>query len=78
MNFTIYSKNGCPYCTKVEQVLTHIGAQYSTYKLGDHFTKDQFYDKFGYGTTFPQVTVNDEHLGGCIDTVQYLKEKNLV
>ena len=50
----------------------------SIYKLGEDFTREQFYAEFGGGSTFPQVILNDQHIGGCTDTVQYLKEKNLV
>jgi glutaredoxin len=78
MKFTVYSKDGCPYCSKVEQVLQLASLDYVVYKLGENFTREQFYAEFGQGSTFPQVIVNDEHIGGCTDTVQYLKENNLV
>jgi glutaredoxin len=79
MKFTVYSKDGCPYCTKVEQVLQLSNLEHVVYKLGIDFDRDGFYAEFGEGSTFPQVVLNDqEHLGGCTDTVQYLKEQNLV
>jgi glutaredoxin len=78
MTFTIYSKDNCPYCEKVKQVLSLINSNYRIYTLGEDFTKDQFYSEFGEGSTFPQVIVNEEHIGGCIDTIKYLKENNLV
>lgn len=78
MKFTVYSKDGCPYCTKVQQVLELAEQKHVIYKLGKDFTKEQFYDEFGSGTTFPQVIVNDEHIGGCVDTIKYLQENNLV
>jgi len=78
MNFTVYSKDGCPYCTKVVQVLEFADLQHKVYKLGVDFDKEQFYSEFGRGSTFPQVIVDDKHLGGCMDTVEYLKENNLV
>ena len=78
MKFTIYSKDGCPYCTKVQQVLELAELQHVVYKLDRDFTREEFYSEFGEGSTFPQVIVNDKHLGGCTDTVQYLKEQNLV
>ena len=78
MNFTIYSKQDCPYCYKVKQVLELTGNNFVVYNLNEHFTKEEFYSEFGQGSTFPQVVVNDQHIGGCTDTVQYLKEKNLV
>jgi glutaredoxin len=79
MKFTVYSKDGCPYCTKVQQVLQLSNLEHVVYKLGTDFDRDGFYIQFGEGSTFPQVVLNDqEHLGGCTDTVQYLKEQNLV
>ena len=78
MKFTVYSKDGCPYCTKVQQVLELAGLEHVVYKLNNDFTRDEFYAEFGQGSTFPQVIVDDRHLGGCQDTVQYLKEQNLV
>jgi glutaredoxin len=79
MKFTVYSKDGCPYCNKIEQVLQLSNLEHVVYKLGSDFDCDGFYAQFGEGSTFPQVVLNDqEHLGGCTDTVQYLKEQNLV
>ena len=79
MRFTIYSKEGCPYCEKIEKVLNLTKLQYKVYKLDDDFTKDQFYAEFGDGTTFPQVLINDEQrLCGFTDTVKYLKENNIL
>lgn len=78
MKFTIYSKDGCPYCTKVQQVLELAELQHVVYKLNSDFTRDEFYAEFGDGSTFPQVIVDNKHIGGCSDTVQYLQEQKLV
>jgi glutaredoxin len=79
MKFTVYSKEGCPYCIKIQQVLELTNLQHVVYKLNVDFTREEFYAEFGQGSTFPQVILNDQkHLGGCSDTVQYLKEQNLV
>ena len=78
MKFTVYSKDGCPYCTKVQQVLELANLEHVVYKLGNQFTREEFYAEFGQGSTFPQVIVNDQHIGGCSDTVKYLQEQKLV
>ena len=77
-NFTVYTKDGCPYCTKVQKVLELAALNFVTYKLGKNFDKESFYGEFGEGATFPQVVLNGEKLGGCSNTVKYLKEKQLV
>jgi len=78
MNFAVYSKDGCPYCTKVVQVLELAKLNHVVYKLGNQFNKDAFYGEFGNGSTFPQVVMNGRKLGGCTETVKYLKENNMV
>jgi glutaredoxin len=78
MSFTVYSKDGCPYCTKVQQVLQLSKMQHVVYKLGKDFTREEFYSEFGQNSTFPQVICEDKKLGGCVDTVKYLQENNLI
>ena len=36
------------------------------------------YITFGKGSTFPQVICDDKKIGGCTDTVNYLKENQIV
>ena len=77
-NFAVYTKPGCPYCTKIKQVLEGKGFSFREYKLDKDFDKDSFYEEFGEGSTFPQVLLNSEKLGGCTDAVKYMREKNLI
>ena len=78
MNFTVYSKQGCPFCTKVVQVLQLSKLNHVVYELDHDFDKQSFYGQFGQGSTFPQVVVDATNLGGCTETIQYLKENKLV
>ena len=78
MNFAVYTKDGCPYCDKVKQVLKLTESKYVVYNLDQHFDKDSFYGEFGEGSTFPQVVCDGKKLGGCTETVQYLKEKKII
>jgi len=79
MKFVVYSKRLCPYCDKISQILSELSASkgYSVtiYELDTDFTKDQFFSEFGEGSTFPQILLNEKHLGGCLDTVKYLRDE---
>ena len=77
-NFTVYSKDGCTHCEKIEEVFKLSGLNFVTYKLGKNFDEQGFVSEFGEGATFPQVVLNGEKLGGCVDTVKFLKEKQLI
>ena len=78
MNFTVYSKEDCPYCYKVKQVLELTGSKFVVYTLEQDFTKEEFYAEFGEGSTFPQVVCNDKKLGGSVETIKFLKENKVV
>lgn len=75
MTFTVYSKDNCPYCQKIEQLFQFAEVKYVVYKLGRDFTNQAFYEEFGKTSTFPQITFNDKHIGGCADTIQFLREQ---
>jgi glutaredoxin len=51
---------------------------YAVYNLDEHFNRDAFVSEFGEGSTFPQVIVDGKKIGGCIDTVKFLREKKIV
>ena len=74
-NFTVYSKDGCPYCQQILEVLGISELNYVEYKLDEHFSKEAFYEQFGEGATFPQVVMNSENLGGCQESIKYMQEK---
>ena len=78
MNFTVYTKDNCPYCKKLKLVLELTGKDFVSYNLGEDFNRTEFYEKFGNGSTFPQVICDDIKLGGCVDTIKFLKEQQLV
>ena len=78
MNFTVYSKENCPYCYKVNQVLELTGSKFVSYELGEDFTREEFYAKFGEGSTFPQVVCGNKKLGGSVDTIKFLREQKVI
>ena len=77
MNFAVYSKDGCPYCDKIKQVMDLTKLSYVVYNLNEDFDRDSFYDEFGQGSTFPQVVVDGIKLGGCVDTIEFLRENKI-
>jgi glutaredoxin len=78
MKFVIYSKDGCSYCEQIKKLMQALCLEYTVYDLGKNFSKDDFYNEFGDGSTFPQVVVNDTNLGGCKETIQFLREQKII
>lgn len=75
--FTVYSKDSCPYCYKIQQVLELTGKKFITYKLNKDFDKETFYNIFGEGSTFPQVLFDGNKIGGCNETIKFIKNQKV-
>ena len=78
MNFSVFSKEGCPYCDKVKQVLELTNSKFVVYTLGKQFERDAFYGEFGEGSTFPQVVCDGKKLGGSVETIKFLQENKII
>ena len=78
MTFVVFSREGCPACNKVQQVLQLAEVEHVIYKVNRDFTREEFLQKFGNDSTYPKVVMDGEVIGGCQETVKYLREQKLV
>ena len=77
MTYSVYSKDGCPFCVKVIRALELAEVKYVVLHLGRDFTREEFIDKFGR-STFPRVLEEETLIGGFTETVKYLRENKLI
>ena len=73
----IYSRSGCPFCSKLIKVVEYEELSHVVYELDRDYTKEEFYEKFGEGSTFPQVMLDDLHLGGCQESIKHMQREKL-
>ena len=78
MTFRVFSKDGCPACAKVQQVLMLAEVKHVIYKVNRDFTREEFKENFGPNATYPRVVLDNQLIGGCVETVKYLREQKLV
>tara|TARA_B100000212_G_scaffold335251_1_gene306961 strand:+ start:564 stop:812 length:249 start_codon:yes stop_codon:yes gene_type:complete len=76
--FYVYSKAGCGFCDRLTNFMEQKGVQYEKFTLGLDYSPEDFVNKFGYNSTFPQVLFENKHLGGMKDTVRYLLDNKHV
>ena len=76
--FYVYSKDGCVFCDRLTQFMDKKGISYEKFTLGEDFSTEEFVEKFGTGSTFPQVNMAYTNIGGMKDTVRYLMENKMV
>jgi hypothetical protein len=78
MKYIIYSKENCPYCEQIKQVMNLANLEHEILTLDKHFSKEEFYTIFGEGSTFPQVIQGEMKLGGCKDTILFLRNQKIL
>jgi glutaredoxin 3 len=64
----IYTRPGCGYCTAAKSLLTRKSAAFTELNVASDPTyRQQMYDRAGNGATFPQIFIDQAHVGGCDD-----------
>ena len=68
----IWSKPKCIFCEKAE-TLCHIKElEYKKYMLDIDFSREQLTTKFPEARTFPQITKDEQYIGGYTELEQHL------
>ena len=66
---TIYTRPFCPYCSRAVALLGEKGADFTEIEAGmDPALRQEMMQRSGR-TTFPQIFVGDQHIGGCDDMI---------
>ena len=73
----IYS-NGSQECERIAQLLKSISTEFHQYELGDHFTKQQFEMEFGGDAPYPQIQIDNQHIGNMKEALQYMQKKEML
>ena len=67
-DIVIYTKHGCPYCSRAKALLERKGADYQEIVASnDPALKAEMVEKSGGKATFPQIFIDGKHIGGCDD-----------
>lgn len=64
----IYTREACGYCARAKALLQSKGVDYTEHDAT--FSKElraEMIAKSNGGSTFPQIFINGEHVGGCDD-----------
>ncbi len=71
LDVTLFSRDGCPYCTRAKGLLHDAGIHFEELVLNRDFSESTIRAVSGM-TTVPQVFVNGDHIGGSEDLEAWL------
>ncbi|MAI90147.1 glutaredoxin 3 [Ponticaulis sp.] len=62
----IYTRQFCPYCTRALALLDKKGVKYTHVDAGmDPAKRQEMISRAHGASTYPQIFINDDHVGGC-------------
>lgn len=65
---TIYTKPGCPYCSRAMQLLRQKGVSFTEIVASnDPAKKAEMIKRSNGARTFPQIFIGERHIGGSDD-----------
>ena len=70
MDVEIYSKTNCGFCNKAKIKLQKYSPK--IHMLNTDYTREEFYTKFPNAKTFPQIIINNQHIGGYTELEKWL------
>ena len=70
----VFSREGCPFCAKAKALLRENGIEFEELLLNHDYT-DQTLRAVSARTTYPQVFINGQHIGGSEDLEDWLGEQ---
>lgn len=75
---TIYTRMGCGYCTSAKRLLQQKGADYTEHDASfDPELRKEMIQRANGKSTFPQIFIDDLHVGGCDDLYALEREGRL-
>jgi len=74
---TIYTRPFCGYCARALSLLTDKGVDFTEVEAGmDPKLRQEMMQRSGR-TTFPQIFIGEQHIGGCDDMMALEREGKL-
>lgn len=65
----VYTRKMCGFCTAAKKLLSDKGVAFREFDATFDFDIKQEMIKKSGRKTFPQIFINDEHIGGCDDLI---------
>lgn len=78
MEIKIYTNVGCGYCRKAKELCERAGLEYTEVRVGKDISKDEFKEMFVGHTSYPQLVIDDKHIGGLVESVRYFVENKMI
>lgn len=78
MNIKAYTMKGCSSCKILKELFERAEVEYDNVLLGKDISNEEFKNLYPNVVTFPFVVIDEEEIGGLMETAKLFLEKGLV
>jgi glutaredoxin len=78
MDIKIYTTPGCKYCTQLKELIVRADLEYEEFLVNTPELKENFKSKYPEASTFPFVIIDEEVVGGLVETAKMFVVNGLV
>lgn len=75
LDVTVFSRDGCPFCVKARRLLRDAGIEFDDLVLNRDYSERSL-RAVAAATTYPQIFINGEHIGGADDLEAWLRRRD--
>lgn len=77
MSIIVFSKDGCPACTRVKHLLRNRKLAFTERKIGEEVSKEEAEAEIGKRiSSVPQVIIDGTHIGGFEHTRTHFEKQD--
>jgi glutaredoxin len=78
MEIVVYTMPGCSHCKTVKQLFQRANVNYTEYILHKDISISELKEKYPSINNFPFIVIDDDEVGGLMETAKLFLEKGLV
>lgn len=78
MEIIVYTMVGCSSCNIIKELFQRADVNYTEYILNKNISRAEMKEKYPNANSFPFVVIDNEEVGGLLETAKLFLEKGLV
>jgi glutaredoxin 3 len=78
MEIVAYTLPTCSYCSNLKELFRRAKVEYTEVMVRKDITVEEFQEKYPSVNVFPFVVIDNQTIGGLVETIKVFLEKELI
>ncbi len=78
MDITVYTVNGCHYCSQMKELLRRSNLEFKKVKVGEDITREEFLENYPNAIGYPFTVIDSVEYKSLVDVAKFLVANKMV